>query len=78
MPMPPPDVAFGLIFGLPLLALLVMTVVPPSWQNVQGWLLISFIGIPGFLIVVALAVNLPMLLFGALFLGGVAAAKVKR
>lgn len=73
-----PGAIFGLIVGLPLLGLLIMTALPASWQNAQGWLLVSFLGIPGFVCIVALAVNWPLILFGALFLGGVAAANVKR
>lgn len=72
------DLIFSLMVGLPLLGLLVMVGMPESWQNVQGWLLVSFLGIPGILIAVAVTVNWPMILFGALFLGGIAAAKVKR
>lgn len=51
-----------------------MTVMPREWQNGQGWLIVSYLGIPGFLVVIALLVNAPALLFGALFLIGILAA----
>ncbi|WP_110647618.1 hypothetical protein [Salinicola peritrichatus] len=75
---PEPEIIFGLVIGLPILGLLAMIGFPKEWQSVQGWLLVSFVGIPGFLCLVALLVNVPMLMFGALFLGGIAATKVKR
>jgi hypothetical protein len=64
-----------LAFMLPAFGLLVMTVMPREWQNVPGWLMVSYLGIPGFLVVIALLVNVPMLLFGALFFLGTFAAK---
>lgn len=68
------ETILGLAFTLPLLGLLTMIGVPRDWQNVQGWLIISYLGIPGFLIIIALLVNVPALLFGALFLVGICAA----
>ncbi|MBR9770056.1 MULTISPECIES: hypothetical protein [Halomonas] len=68
------ETVLGLAFSLPLLGLLAMIGVPRDWQNVQGWLIVSYLGIPGFLIIIALLVNMPALLFGALFLLGVFAA----
>lgn len=76
--MPSPDIIFGLIVGLPMLGGLAMTAFPKDWQTPLCWLGFSYLGIPLFLGVVALAVNMPIILFGALFLGGIAAAKVKR
>ncbi|TFH85281.1 hypothetical protein EQG41_18380 [Billgrantia azerbaijanica] len=67
------ETVLGLAFILPVLGLLVMIGVPREWQNLQGWLLVSYVGIPGFLMVVALVANVPVLLFGALFLLGVLA-----
>ena len=67
------ETVLGLAFILPLLGLLVMIGMPKEWQNVQGWLMVSYLGIPGFLVVIALLVNVPVLLFGALFLLGVLA-----
>ncbi len=68
------ETVLGLAFILPLFGLLVMTVMPKDWQNVQGWLIVSYLGLPGCLIVIALLVNMPALLFGLLFLLGVFAA----
>ncbi|WP_043530487.1 hypothetical protein [Litchfieldella xinjiangensis] len=67
------ETLLGLAFMLPIFGLLAMIGVPRDWQNVQGWLMVSYLGIPGFLLVVALVVNVPVLLFGALFLLGIAA-----
>lgn len=63
------------LIALPLFGLLAMIGVPNEWQNVQGWLIISFLGIPGFLVVIALMVNMPVLLFGTLFFLGIFAAR---
>ena len=60
---------------IPVFGLIIMTVMPRAWQNVQGWLLVTFLGIPGFLVVVALLVNVPLLLFGVIFFLGIASAK---
>ncbi|GEK48423.1 hypothetical protein HPA02_27060 [Bisbaumannia pacifica] len=68
------ETVLGLAFTLPLLGLLVMIGMPKEWQNVQGWLIVSYLGIPGLLVVIALLVNVPVLLFGLLFLLGLAAA----
>jgi hypothetical protein len=68
------ETLLGLAFILPMLGLLVMTGIPKEWQNVQGWLIVSYLGIPGFLVIIAIAVNVPVLLFGILFLVGVGAA----
>lgn len=65
------ETVLGLAFILPVFGLLAMIAMPKDWQNVQGWLMVSYLGIPGFLMVVALVVNVPVLLFGALFLLGV-------
>lgn len=67
------ETILGLAFILPVLGLLVMIGMPKEWQNVQGWLIVSYLGIPGFLIVIALLVNVPVLLFGLLFLLGMLA-----
>lgn len=68
------ETILGLAFILPVLGLLVMIGMPKEWQNVQGWLMVSYLGIPGFLVIIALLVNMPALLFGALFLIGIFAA----
>lgn len=68
------ETILGLAFILPVIGLLVMIGMPKDWQNVQGWLMVSYLGIPGFITVVALVVNVPVLLFGALFLLGLFAA----
>jgi len=65
------ETLLGCLFILPVLGLLVMIGMPKDWQNVQGWLMVSYLGIPGFLLAIALVVNVPVLLFGALFLLGV-------
>lgn len=65
----------GLAFMLPLFGLLTMTVMPRHWQTVSGWLMVSYLIIPGFLVVAALVVNWPIMLFGVVFFLGIAAAK---
>ncbi|WP_404466275.1 hypothetical protein LG331_08295 [Vreelandella aquamarina] len=67
------ETLLGTAFILPILGLLVMLGMPKHWQTVQSWLMVSYLGIPGALIVIALLVNVPVLLFGALFLLGIAA-----
>jgi len=67
-----------LAFTLPLLGLLVMLVMPREWQNVPGWLMVSYLGLPGIIVVIALLVNVPLLFGGALFFLGVAAASKKK
>lgn len=62
-----------LAFILPMFGLLVMTVMPKDWQNVQGWLLVSYVGIPAFAVILAVLINVPGLLFGALFVAGILA-----
>lgn len=69
------ETLFGLAFILPILGLLIMIGMPKDWQNVQGWLMVSYIGLPGLVLVIALLANVPMLLFGALFLLGVGAVR---
>ncbi|MDR5867915.1 hypothetical protein [Halomonas koreensis] len=69
------ETIIGLAFMLPLLGLLVMIGMPKDWQNLQGWLMVSYLGLPGAILAIALAVNVPVLLFGALFLAGVLAAR---
>jgi len=64
----------GITFMLPLFGLLVMTVMPTEWQNVPGWLMVSYLGLPGFIVVIALLVNVPLLFVGVVFLLGIAAA----
>lgn len=68
------EAIFFLGVGLPMLGLMAMIGMPKEWQNWQGWLMVSYLGIPGFLIAIALLVNVPVLLFGALFLLGLFAA----
>lgn len=64
-------------FTLGALGLLIMTGMPREWQNTQGWLMVSYLALPGFLVVITVVVNAPILLFGALFLLGVGAASRK-
>ncbi len=68
------ETLLGLAFCLPLLGLLVMIGMPREWQNVQGWLLVSYIGLPLFIVAIAIVVGFPALLFGLLFLLGILAA----
>ena len=72
------ETVFGLAFILPLLGLLVMIVMPRDWQNVPGWLMVSYLGLPGFIAVLALLVNVPLLAGGVIFLLGAAAASKKK
>ena len=71
------ETVLGLAFMLPLLGLLVMIVMPRAWQNVPGWLMVSYLGLPGFIAVLALLVNAPLLIGGVLFMLGIAAASKK-
>lgn len=73
MPMPLEQQIFLAAFGFGAMGLLAMIGFPKDWQNVQGWLLVSYVGIPGLLIAIALVVNVPVLLFGLIFLLGIAA-----
>ncbi|MFG6159615.1 hypothetical protein ACGTNG_12485 [Halomonas sp. 1390] len=61
------------LIALPIFGLIAMTGVPARWQTVQGWLLMSFVGIPGAFLLIALAVNLPFLLFFLILLAGISA-----
>ena len=72
------ETVLGLAFILPLLGLLVMIVMPRDWQNVPGWLMVSYLGLPGFIAVLALLVNVPLLAGGVIFLLGAAAASKKK
>lgn len=63
----------GMAVALGAFGLLAMIGMPRDWQNLQGWLMVSYLGIPGFLVVIAVAVNFPPLLFGGLFLLGLSA-----
>jgi hypothetical protein len=69
------ETVFGLAFMLPLFGGLIMTVMPKEWQSLSGWLMVSYLGIPGFLVVAAVLVSVPELMFGALFFLGVAVFK---
>jgi uncharacterized membrane protein HdeD (DUF308 family) len=71
------ETILGLAFILPVLGLLCMVVMPKPWQNVTGWLMVSYIGIPGFVLALALLVNAPLLIGGVLFLLGIAAVSKK-
>lgn len=71
------ETILGLAFILPLLGLLVMIVMPRAWQNVPGWLMVSYLGLPGFIAVLALLVNVPLLAGGVLFMLGIAAVSKK-
>jgi len=67
------ETALGLAFMLPIFGLLIMTVVPKDWQNVKGWLMVSYLGIPGFVAVLGLLANVPLLIGGVLFILGILA-----
>ena len=69
------ETVFGLAFILPLFGGLIMAVMPKEWQSLSGWLMVSYLGIPGFLVVAAILVSVPALMFGALFFLGVAVFK---
>jgi len=69
------ETILGLAFMLPLFGGLIMTVMPREWQSLSGWLMVSYLGIPGFLVVAAILVSVPALMFGALFFLGVAVFK---
>jgi len=71
------ETILGLAFILPLLGLLAMIVMPRAWQNLPGWLMVSYLGLPGFIAVLALLVNAPLLIGGVLFMLGIAAASKK-
>ena len=58
------------LIALPIFGLMIMTVMPPHWQNGRGWLLVSYVGIPAFIVIIAILVNVPMLLFFAILLIG--------
>ena len=63
--------------GFGILGLLCMTTLPAHWQDLQGWAIVSFVAIPGFLVVAAVLIAFPPLLFGGLFFLGVAAMAKK-
>ena len=69
------ETVFGLAFMPPLFGGLIMTIMPKEWQSLSGWLMVSYLGIPGFLMVAAILVSVPALMFGALFFLGVAVFK---
>lgn len=63
----------AVILGLGLFGLIVLTTVSYHWKNLRGWLIISYVFIPGFVLVAAMLIHYPPLLFGALFFLGVGA-----
>jgi hypothetical protein len=71
------ETILGLAFILPLMGLLAMIVMPGAWQNVPGWLMVSYLGLPAFIAVLALLVNAPLLIGGVLFMLGIAAVSKK-
>lgn len=62
------------LFSFGLIGLLCMTAMPAHWQDLQGWAIVSFLAIPGALVVIAILVAFPPLLFGGLVLLGFVAA----
>jgi len=68
----------GGILGLLVLGGLVMTQMPREWQTTGGWLLVSLLGIPLFVMLIGLLINVPALLFGALVLTGLYAGQPRR
>ncbi len=69
---------FGGIVGFLVLGGLVMTQMPREWQTTGGWLAVSLLGIPLFLMLIGLLINVPFLLFGALVLTGLYAGRSGR
>lgn len=61
----------AVILGLGLFGLIVLTTVSYQWKNLRGWLIISYVFIPGFVLAAAVLIHYPPLLFGALFFLGV-------
>ncbi|MCE0733508.1 hypothetical protein LWH48_12040 [Halomonas sp. G15] len=51
-------------FTLLLLGALVMSQLPRMWDSVGGWLFISWIALPAFLVFIAVLVRYPTLLAG--------------
>lgn len=51
--------------------------VPGNWQTPTGWLMVSYVGIPVFLLVIALLAQAPVIIGGALFLVGMLARSGK-
>jgi len=47
------ETVFGMAFMLPLFGGLIMTVMPREWQSLSGWLMVSYLGLPGFIAVLA-------------------------
>jgi len=68
-----PGVASFLFFGA-----IFMTQMPRHWQTTGGWLFISLVGIPLFILFVGLIINVPALLFGGLVLTGFFAGQPPR
>lgn len=67
------ETVLGLLFMLPIFGWLALAQMPKHWHSLQGLLLVSYAIIPGTLAIIALVVSMPALLFGALFLLGIAA-----
>lgn len=61
------------LIALPIFGLIIMTVMPAHWQNAKGWLLVSYAGIPLFIVALAILINVPALLFLAILLLGLSA-----
>ena len=71
------EIVVGII-GFLVLGALVMTQMPRAWQNTGGWLAVSLAGIPLFIMLIGLLINVPALLFGALVLTGLYAGQHRR
>lgn len=72
-----PEIVGGVV-GFLVLGGLVMTQMPRAWQTTGGWLTVSLAGIPLFIMLVGLLINVPALLFGALVLTGLYAGQPRR
>lgn len=68
------SLAMGAITLL-LLGGLVMSQLPRMWDSVGGWLFVSWVALPGFLVLVALLVRHPTLLAGLLVAIGLYATR---
>lgn len=69
------DVIGPAMLGMGVLGGLIMLALPEYFDGFKGWLFVSFVAIPGFLALVALAVSIPGIAVGLLFLAGVYATK---
>jgi len=67
------DVILGALMSLGILGVPIMLALPECFAGLGGWLFVSFVLIPGALIIIALMVNVPAIGIGLVFLAGVLA-----